>query len=217
MINLAGADIRPQTPISRVAGTVKGVVLDPNEARISNARITIEGSGFEKAISTNELGEYEFEVPSGIYGIRAEVPNYSFQRAAFRVKPRTVTMINIMPVQRILSTGLEVTREGARESVTAAPPPQSENLPFTASGEPLLDVAIEFQQRQMAGEFIEYGKAMLSYDCLTIYARRIRLNKRTFDLDASEGLVVEDGNQRLHGSYARANLRERKVALTLSF
>jgi hypothetical protein len=197
---------------------VKGVVLDEHEARINTATITIEGSGIQRLIKTNELGEYEFDVPNGIYQIRAEVPNYyAFKRAAFRVKPNTVRIVNIVPVQRVLSIGLEATLQGEREQVKTAPPAEFESLKAPNPGEPSLEIVVRFQKRETDGEFVQYRGASLTYDAFTIYADRIRLDKRTLNLEASGKLIVEDGEHRIHATSIRASLKEHIVDLTFTF
>jgi len=213
--NLAGQSVSPEV---QSTGRVRGVVLDPHEARIIDATITVEGSRFVRVIKTNELGEYEIEVPSGVYRIRAEIPRYfPFQRAAFRVDGDAVRMINIVPTQRVLSTGLEVTARGSRQDVTTVSPPQNESFSLATRSGPLLEAVIQFQKRGTDGDFIRYSGAMLTYDSLAIYADTIRLNKRTLELKASGKLVVEDGKQRIHGTSVEANLREGTIGITLTF
>src|SRR5882724_1037629 len=134
----------------QATGKIKGIVLDPNEARIPAVTILIEGGHVTRRLTTNDLGEYESEVPAGTYHIKADLPNYfPFQRAAIRVESGKTVTINVAPAQRVLSVGLEVTEQGVQEPVRMAPLPQYEIFALRSPPRDDLDVLVQYQRRTL--------------------------------------------------------------------
>ena len=80
-------------------GKIKGLILDPNDARIPFATITIESSpkvGFRKKLKPGEAGEFEIELPAGIYYITVEATSFcKFEGWELKVVPRVTEMVNI--------------------------------------------------------------------------------------------------------------------------
>jgi len=67
---------------------------------------------------------------------------------------------------------------------------------------------IEFGKKRKHKRFIEYTRAVASYDALTIDAARIRLIKSSLLLVADgNDVVVEDGERRLHVKHAEVNFK----------
>src|SRR5438876_8268141 len=92
------------------AGTVAGVVLDPNNAAVPNASVTIANSvtGFKRTVTSNTDGSFRFDnVPPNNYQL--SVAASGFQDATQNLSVRTSVPINLkIP----LSVG------GASETVT---------------------------------------------------------------------------------------------------
>ena len=80
-------------------GKIKGLVLDPNNARIAGARIIIESSrkiGFKSQLTSGEEGDFEIKVPVGIYYITVEANCFRrFEGWELKVNPKVTEMINI--------------------------------------------------------------------------------------------------------------------------
>lgn len=57
---------------TQLMGKIKGVVLDPYDARIVGATITIKSDKLNRTIRTDDAGEFEIEVPISSYQISAE-------------------------------------------------------------------------------------------------------------------------------------------------
>jgi carboxypeptidase family protein len=53
-------------------GRIRGVVLDPNDARIVGATIKIESETLKRTIHTDDAGEFEVKVPIGSYQLCAQ-------------------------------------------------------------------------------------------------------------------------------------------------
>ena len=49
-----------------------GTVVDPNNARIVGARITVETTQFHRDVETNDEGNFQLELPPGDYHISIE-------------------------------------------------------------------------------------------------------------------------------------------------
>lgn len=90
---------RPTPPPKWTTGRIKGVVLDANDARVVGASLTIEGSpqaSFKRRLKTGEAGEFELELPAGVYDIAVEAAGFRhFTGWELKVKPRETEMINI--------------------------------------------------------------------------------------------------------------------------
>jgi hypothetical protein len=57
---------------AQLMGKIKGVVLDPNDARIVGATITVKSDKLNRTIRSNDAGEFEVEVPTSSYQLYAE-------------------------------------------------------------------------------------------------------------------------------------------------
>ena len=55
---------------------VTGVVLDPNEARIVGAIVTVENGSFKREVRSNEEGNFEIELPAGTYQLVVEMEGF---------------------------------------------------------------------------------------------------------------------------------------------
>jgi carboxypeptidase family protein len=180
-------------------GKVRGSVFDPNEALIPKAKFIIEGRDFRREVSSNDVGEFEAEVPAGIYRITSEQgAYYPLKRASFRVAPDSVTVLNIRPALRVTSIALVVTEKGARDRVTYKRPPKYEVFqPTPGSGS--LDLVVQFQKRSDKGDVVNFRNASLSYDSLFIYADFLYLEKSTFRISAHGNVLVEDNGRSVRG------------------
>ena len=74
----------PAEPSSRAEATsqLSGTVFDINEARVFNARVTIEGIGIKQTVTTDQAGQYNIDVPYGTYAL--EVDRSGFCRHSVR-------------------------------------------------------------------------------------------------------------------------------------
>src|SRR6266576_5304140 len=107
------------------AGTVAGVVLDPNNAAVPNARVTIANSvtGFKRTVSTNTDGTFRFDnVPPNNYQL--SVSANGFEDASQSLSVRTSVPISLKIPLSIGGASETVTVTGGAADVL-------ENIPST--------------------------------------------------------------------------------------
>ena len=73
-IATAGIVLTPQIGAAGRQDTVKlkGVVLDPQDARIVRASITLENDKLKRVVYSNEEGSFEAQLPAGVYQLTVE-------------------------------------------------------------------------------------------------------------------------------------------------
>jgi hypothetical protein len=167
----------------------------------ARAKIVIEGEGLRHEITADSKGRYEAELTPGLYRISAVVNSwyYPFRRAAFRLLPNEATVINIIPAERLLAVNTQILPNvGFRDTAETMPPPEYETFSPPGISRTPFELLVRYARKQKGRGFIEYKKAMVSYNALTIYAGQIRLYKNRFRIEASgNDVVVEDGKQRV--------------------
>jgi hypothetical protein len=84
-------------------GKIQGSIYDPTgEAVIPAMKVIVEGGGVRREVTTNENGEYEFDLPAVLYSITTDTRQgmwYPLKRAAFRVGVNTTSVINLYVVE----------------------------------------------------------------------------------------------------------------------
>lgn len=68
----AGVGLPSARAAASQSGSLKGVVLDPNDARIAGAVIRMEGASFFRETESDEEGNFEIELPGGTYRLTVE-------------------------------------------------------------------------------------------------------------------------------------------------
>ncbi|HEX6622854.1 MAG TPA: carboxypeptidase-like regulatory domain-containing protein [Pyrinomonadaceae bacterium] len=77
-------------------GKIKGVVLDKNDARVAGARVGISNAKSRRAVASNEEGEFEVELPAGVYRVRVKANGFrAFVLWPFEVKPGVTETIDV--------------------------------------------------------------------------------------------------------------------------
>src|SRR5687768_16852395 len=72
--------------LSSPHGRIIGVVHDANNARIVGATIKIKNARFYREVRSGEEGDFEVELPAGLYRITVEQPGFRrFELSSFRV------------------------------------------------------------------------------------------------------------------------------------
>jgi hypothetical protein len=102
-----------------VSGAVSGFVLDPDQAAIPGAVVTLTpATGAPRTATAGADGGYSFRnVPAGTYSLTATMPGFaSFVRQGVRVTGAAITLNAAMTVQAN-STEVNVTTENTRVSV----------------------------------------------------------------------------------------------------
>jgi hypothetical protein len=60
------------SPTPRAEGELKGIVLDPNDARVAGAKITIENKRDRFELWSTDEGAFQLKLPVGEYQIKIE-------------------------------------------------------------------------------------------------------------------------------------------------
>jgi hypothetical protein len=81
-------------PAPRADGEFKGLVLDPEEARIVGAKITLENKRYRFETESNDEGAFQIKVPGGQYSLRIESNGFrSYTRKLVRIEAdKTATL-----------------------------------------------------------------------------------------------------------------------------
>lgn len=80
------------------AGTVTGVVTDPNNAVVPNATVTIGNAvtGYARTINTDAEGAFRFDnVPPNNYQLKAAAPGFSSEQQSLTVRSAVPIVVKI--------------------------------------------------------------------------------------------------------------------------
>src|SRR5205823_8933720 len=80
------------------AGTVTGVVTDPNGAVVPNATVTISNpvTGYTRTVNTDADGTFRFnDVPPNNYQIKASAPGFSSEQQSLTVRSSVPISVKI--------------------------------------------------------------------------------------------------------------------------
>jgi Carboxypeptidase regulatory-like domain len=206
-LNVGSASIA----ISQETGKLTGNVMDVNGAAIVIPRpeITVENVETRAVtkIEPDSNGDYQTELPIGIYRIGVNVTNfYPFRRAVFSISPGKTIMINVVPALRYLVRGTTVSTKEPVDKIAPKPIYDSFSIPQSRSG--LLNMLIRFDKKRTVGDTIEYQNAVLSYDALTIYADKLRFRRKMLRARAvGTNVVVENDGQRVQVKSAELDFK----------
>lgn len=177
---------------------------------VSFIDVIIEGNGIKRELETIGVGdEYEngglVELPVGIYRITSRNGNYfEFRRAAFRVRPGTMTRINVCP---LLYVRMQMLMEDGSDRYVVAPKPTYDVYHVPHSPDKDISMEVRYGKKRKTGNSVDYEssaladrKVMVSYDALSIYADKLRFDRKQFTLSASGDVIIEDGTQRINAN-----------------
>ena len=137
---------------TNINGKVEGSVFDiTGEAIIPNYKVTVEGNNIKQISVTGENGQFEFDLPAGIYHISTEANwYYPLKRASFQIKPNTTSIINIYPSNHITSIALTVTDSGVRDIYSYAKQPKYEIISVSKISP--LALVVQFDKKKIVKE-----------------------------------------------------------------
>ena len=167
--------------------------------------VIIEGNGIRRELASKGTGdEYEnqglVELPVGIYQVTTRKRNYfGFRRAPFRVRPGTVTNINICPLLYVRAQAL---MSDGSDRYSLAPKPAYDVYTVPHGPDQAMTLLVRYDKKRKTGDYVDYDGApdrevMVSYDAIAIYAAKVRFDRKQFTLTAQADVIVEDGTQRL--------------------
>jgi hypothetical protein len=95
LISIFAVVARSQSSSHDAEGTVRGVVVDWQNARVATTTIAIENKILRRRIVVNEIGEFEIRLPAGRYRITAEAPGFKTYRRNIVIRNGATESLNI--------------------------------------------------------------------------------------------------------------------------
>jgi len=97
------------------AGTVTGVVTDPNGAVVPNATVTIENAvtGYKQSVNTGTAGEFRFDnIPFNNYVYSASAPGFAGVRGGINIRSSVASTLTIPLAVGTATASVTVTSDG---------------------------------------------------------------------------------------------------------
>ena len=95
-VTKAHALLSSSLSVTEEMGQIKGVILDPNDARVPSAIVTIESAKVKLKVKSGSEGNFEVELPAGLYRITIRADGFrKFEFSPFNVKPNVSELVNI--------------------------------------------------------------------------------------------------------------------------
>src|SRR5215212_3761785 len=76
--------------------TLKGIVVDPMEARVGHALITVESKIIKRALECDEVGSFAVQIPAGTYKVVIESPGFKVAKLSKVRVPRGGSEIKVV-------------------------------------------------------------------------------------------------------------------------
>src|ERR1700694_4572226 len=98
------------------AGTVTGVVTDPNGAVVPNATVTIENAvtGYKQSVNTGTAGEFRFDnIPFNNYVYSASAPGFAGVRGSINIRSSVASTLTIPLAVGTATASVTVTSDGS--------------------------------------------------------------------------------------------------------
>ena len=81
---------------SKQGGRLSGVVLDVNDARVFDAKVTVRARNFTREVFTDETGQFTINLPAGEYSLTVQANGFcQFEGEALKIISSTTEMINV--------------------------------------------------------------------------------------------------------------------------
>lgn len=165
-------------------GVIRGRLMDASRG-VQNIKVLVEGATAMREVVTDTGGDYEIELPPGVYTITANLPEYyPYRRAPFRVRPGVLTIVNL----NLILIGIDRIHGGGKDL-------HYEKLLLPLTSDERLSVLIAYYDRKENERFVEYEGIRLYYDALAVHAVNFQLDKRDFTFKATGNVHVDDGQQ----------------------
>jgi len=190
-------------------GKIQITSLTRQDFLLPGVMVLLESTDYRREVML-ELNDYVdpknlIEVPVGIYSISSMNSGswyYPFKRARFLVKESETIRINVLPEIRILMQSLLIKDGELVDEYDYADEPKYDTITIPKSPHKLLKVQIRYKKKK-GRKKLRYKSATLSFDNWLIDADQIILNKKDLIIEATGGVIVEDGRTRDHCNQAR--------------
>jgi len=210
-----------QSPQSQQpVGKVRISIFDTIDRIVPNITITIQGNGVIHKFTSGEKAYYEFDLAPGIYTVISDKGNgyyFPFRRSAFKIESETTTLINVLPINRVLTIGTVI---GDRDVTQLAPEPKYESLKVTDTSTTEIGIVVQYDHKREQAKSIEYrdgarpfSGVVVTYGALTIIADVVSIDKVTLRVEAIGNVIVEDGKTRFQADRKVIEFRKGKAVL----
>lgn len=205
---------------------LKGVVRDVTDAWVPGTTVIITGETDSYKVIANDEGEYEIALPEGVYRLTvSEFKGFtSYFRSAFRIPRGSTTTLD---VTLFSSPPLLMPYPGTKPNEvfddTAFGEFEYESLALPDSPKSPLKLMIRFGTRRRIKGSITYEATanpreqssfgepfdgvMISYDLLTVHAKKVILHKNPFRLEAQGNVIIEKDGQLVHARLAQITFK----------
>jgi len=192
----------PLGAIHQKAARVAGTVFDPIGAVVVDAKVAVRGSSFERETATNGEGQYEIELPPGIYLIEVRSPGFCrARRASFRARPQIKVNFDFtLLICPSHSEGPMSYEPIALKSELSEPTElmiqfgkRTDRLDTIEFEGALTQITYYDSDTKITDRRQIYLNVTVTYDGWTISASRLTLNKRTLRLELSGDVAILDG------------------------
>jgi hypothetical protein len=213
----------PHADFGKIGSTpqarLKGVVADSNQARVSKAKVIVEGEFSKAVVITNDDGTYSVDLAPGLYSLTVISPGFcSLMRARFELRPLTDVEMNLTLVDCALDNVMTLRNEifiDSKDQYNA--PYKEESVVLSSEPSSQFDLHVRFGKRAEIKDAVRFQGFSLSgdrqvgvtvtYNLMTLRAEQVCLNKATGELEAFGNVVVADGSRTLNGTRVSVKLR----------
>jgi Carboxypeptidase regulatory-like domain len=199
-------------------GHLRGTVADPTGAVVPGAKVLFKSNVANYSVTTAANGTYDTQLPVGTYGIDVRKPGLCYQRAQFRLLASAPLTINAVVTACAIAdvVTLENGKGTARDEIRPAYRAESVLIP-DSSTQPL-EMLITYASREEDADVTTYTgngapEVVATYDNLTVYARRVRFDRKALRIYAEGSVVVEDGTGRSTGERAALAFEQGKATV----
>ncbi len=204
----------PIGEIHQNAVSVAGTVSDPSGAVIVNAKVLVRSSSFERETATNQEGKYEIELPPGILSIEVRSPGFCrAHRPSFNARAQMQVKFDFtLLVCPSHGEGPMSYESFTLKSGSSTPPAflirfgkrtdRQDTIEFEGA---VTEIAYYDSDTKLTDRHKNQVKVAVIYDCWTISANHLTLNKRTLRMELSGDVAILDGVQESKGSRAEVD------------
>ena len=209
-IILAGTLMNASLSTHAQGGTpahLQGAVADSSGAVVPGAKVVLKSDVASYSALTAVDGTYQIQLPIGRYLIDVRKAGFCYQRAPFRLLASAVLTIDAVVTPCVIAdvVTIENGKGTARDELRPAYKVESVVIPDSSS-QPL-ELLITYASREEDAGITNYTgngapEVVATYDNLTVYARRVRFDRKALRIYAEGKVIVEDGTGRSTGERA---------------
>ena len=179
-------------------GHLRGVIADPTGAVVAGAKVLFKSAVANDSVTTAANGTYEAQLPVGTYEIEVRKPGLCYRRATFRLPASVALTINAVVTPCIVADVVTFENGRGTERDEIRPAYKAESVPIPNSSAPPLELLITYAGAEEDADITVYTGngapgVVVTYDNFTVYARKIRFDRRALRIYAEGSVVVEDG------------------------